>query len=125
VLQIMLAFALHERNLLLEFLSPLLLVSYHLRTLACTETRWRLASRISFYFWRLQFLMRRARSCSCSSAETPMTSPSSVASSPSSGANPRGGCCGCPPELQVRRLPSGVGWSLRCLLLTASSSQAS
>jgi hypothetical protein len=26
----MLAFALHERNLLLEFLSPLLLVSYHL-----------------------------------------------------------------------------------------------
>jgi hypothetical protein len=30
VLQIMLAFALHERNLLLEFLSPLLLVSYHL-----------------------------------------------------------------------------------------------
>jgi hypothetical protein len=25
-----LAFALHERNLLLEFLSPLLLVSYHL-----------------------------------------------------------------------------------------------
>jgi hypothetical protein len=30
VLQIMLAFALHERNLLLEFLSSLLLVSYHL-----------------------------------------------------------------------------------------------
>jgi hypothetical protein len=30
VLQIMLAFALHERNLLLEFLSPLLLVLYHL-----------------------------------------------------------------------------------------------
>jgi hypothetical protein len=30
VLQIMLAFALHERNLLLELLSPLLLVSYHL-----------------------------------------------------------------------------------------------
>jgi hypothetical protein len=30
VLQILLAFALHERNLLLEFLSPLLLVSYHL-----------------------------------------------------------------------------------------------
>ena len=30
MLQIMLAFALHERNLLLEFLSPLLLVSYHL-----------------------------------------------------------------------------------------------
>jgi hypothetical protein len=26
----MLAFALHERNLLLEFLSPLFLVSYHL-----------------------------------------------------------------------------------------------
>jgi hypothetical protein len=32
-LQIMLAFALHERNLLLEFLSPLLLVSYHLANL--------------------------------------------------------------------------------------------
>jgi hypothetical protein len=52
--------------------------------------------------------MRKARSCSCSSAETPMTSPSSVASSPSSGAKPGGGC-GYPPELQVRRVPSGVG----------------
>jgi hypothetical protein len=30
VLQIVLAFALHERNLLLELLSPLLLISYHL-----------------------------------------------------------------------------------------------
>ena len=30
MLQIVLAFVLHERNLLLEFLSPLLLVSYHL-----------------------------------------------------------------------------------------------
>jgi hypothetical protein len=30
VLQIMLAFALHELNLLLEFPGPLLLVSYHL-----------------------------------------------------------------------------------------------
>jgi hypothetical protein len=30
VLQIKLAFALHERNLLLKFLSPLLLVTYHL-----------------------------------------------------------------------------------------------
>jgi hypothetical protein len=30
VLQIMLAFTLHERDLLLEFLSPLLLVPYHL-----------------------------------------------------------------------------------------------
>jgi hypothetical protein len=30
VLQIKLAFALHERNLLLKFLSPLLLVVYHL-----------------------------------------------------------------------------------------------
>jgi hypothetical protein len=30
VLQIMLAFALHERNLLLQFLGPLLLASYHL-----------------------------------------------------------------------------------------------
>jgi hypothetical protein len=32
-LQIMLAFALQERNLLLKFLSPLLLVSYHLANL--------------------------------------------------------------------------------------------
>jgi hypothetical protein len=78
------------------------------RTLACTETRWRLASRISFCFWRLRFLRHRAQSCSCSSAETPMTSPSSIASSPSSGVKPRGGTCGCPPELQVRRVPSGV-----------------
>jgi hypothetical protein len=30
VLQTMVAFALHERNLLFELLSPLLLVSYHL-----------------------------------------------------------------------------------------------
>jgi hypothetical protein len=96
------------------------------RTLACMKTHWRLASRISFCFWRLRFLMRRARSCSCSSAETSMTSPSSVASSPSSsGAKPGGGACGCPLELQVRRVPSRVGCSLRCILLRASSSQAS
>jgi hypothetical protein len=69
--------------------------------------------------------MRRACSCSCSSAETSMTSLSTIASSPSSGANPRGGACGCPLELQVRRVPSGVGCSLHCLLLRASSSQAS
>jgi hypothetical protein len=69
--------------------------------------------------------MRRALSCSCFSAEMLMTSPSSVASSPSSGAKPGGGSCGCPLELQVRRVPSGVGWSLRCLLLSVSSSQAS
>jgi hypothetical protein len=48
--------------------------------------------------------MRRACSCSCSSAEMPMTSPSSVVSLPSSGAKPGGGSCGCPPELQVRRV---------------------
>jgi hypothetical protein len=35
-------------------------------------------------------LMRNARSCSCSSAETPMTSPSSVAFVPSGGAKPGG-----------------------------------
>jgi hypothetical protein len=69
-------------------------------------------------------LMHKARSCSYSSAETPMTLPSSVASAPSGAAKPGGGC-GCPPELQVRRLPSGVSCSLRCLLLSASSSQAS
>jgi hypothetical protein len=40
--------------------------------------------------------MRRARSCSCSSAEMLMTSPSSVVSSPSGGAKPGGGACGCP-----------------------------
>jgi hypothetical protein len=53
-----------------------------------------------------------------------MTSPSSMTFAPSGGAKP-GGSCGCPPELQVRRLPSGVGCSLRCLLLRASSSVAS
>jgi hypothetical protein len=68
--------------------------------------------------------MHRARSCCYSSAETSMTSSSSIASSPSSGAKPGGGACGCPLELQVRRVPSGVGWSLRYLLLRASSSQA-
>jgi hypothetical protein len=39
VLQIVLAFALHERNLLLEFPSPLLLISYHLAHLGlCGDT---------------------------------------------------------------------------------------
>jgi hypothetical protein len=65
-------------------------------TLACTVTRWRLASRMSFCFWRLLFLMLRASSCSCSLAEMPMTLSSSVASSPSGGAKPGGGACGCP-----------------------------
>jgi hypothetical protein len=95
------------------------------RTLACTVTRWRLSSRMSFCFWRLRFLMRRACSCSCSSAEMPMTSPSSAASWPFGGAKPGGGACGSPPELQVRRVPSGVGCSWRCLLLRALSLEAS
>jgi hypothetical protein len=55
--------------------------------------------------------MRKARSSSCSSADMPMTLSSSIASSPSSGAKPGGGACGSPPELQVRRVPSGVGCS--------------
>jgi hypothetical protein len=39
VLQIVLAFVLHERNLLLEFLSPLLLILYHLAHLGlCRDT---------------------------------------------------------------------------------------
>jgi hypothetical protein len=54
-----------------------------------------------------------------------MTSSSSAASSPSGGAKPGGGTCGSPPELQVRKVPSGVGCSWRCLLLRASSSEAS
>jgi hypothetical protein len=60
------------------------------RTLASADTRWRLASSISFCLWRLRFLRRRARSCSCSSAEMPRTSPSSVRSAPSGGAKPGG-----------------------------------
>jgi hypothetical protein len=68
--------------------------------------------------------MRRARSCSCSSAEMPMTSPSYVVSSPSGGAKPGDGTCGSPPELQVRRVPSGVGCSWHCLLLRALSLEA-
>jgi hypothetical protein len=43
--------------------------------------------------------MRRARSFSRSSAEMPMASPSSIVSSPSSGAKPGGGACGAPSEL--------------------------
>jgi hypothetical protein len=70
-------------------------------------------------------LMRRARRCSWSSAETQMTSPSSIASLSSGGAKPGSGACGMPLELQVRRVHSGVGWSWRCLLLTVSSSKAS
>jgi hypothetical protein len=69
--------------------------------------------------------MRRAHSFSWSSAEMSMTSPSSIVSLPSGGAKPGGGACGVPSELQVRAVPSGVGWSWRCLLLTASSSKAS
>ena len=75
------------------------------RTLACADTRWRLASSISFCLWRLRFLMRKARSCSCSSAETPMISPSSVKSVPSGGPKPGGGC-GWPSGPQVRRASS-------------------
>jgi hypothetical protein len=77
------------------------------RTLAFVDTRWRLASSISFCFWRLRFLMRKARSYSCSSAETPMTSPSSMTSAPSGGAKPGGGC-GCSPEPQVWGASSSV-----------------
>jgi hypothetical protein len=73
--------------------------------LASADTRWCLASSISFCLWRLRFLRRRARSCSCSSTETPRTSPSSVRSAPSSGAKPEGGC-GCPSGPQVRRVSS-------------------
>jgi hypothetical protein len=69
--------------------------------------------------------MRRARNCSCSSAEMLMTSPSSATSSPSGGAKSGSGTCCSPPELQVRRVPSGVGCSWCCLLLRASSSEAS
>jgi hypothetical protein len=70
--------------------------------------------------------MRRARSFSWSSAEIPLTSPSPMVSSPSGGAKPGGGARGAPSELQVRTVPSRVGWSWRCLwLLTTSSSKAS
>jgi hypothetical protein len=55
--------------------------------------------------------MRRAHSCSCSSADMSMTLPYSIASSPFGGAKPGGGACGSPPELQVRRVPSRVGCS--------------
>jgi hypothetical protein len=68
--------------------------------------------------------MRRARNFSWSSAEMPMNSLSSIVSSPSGGAKPGGGACGAPSELQVRAVPSGVGWSWHCRLLTASSSKA-
>jgi hypothetical protein len=53
------------------------------RTLACIVTRWRLASSIYFYFCRWLFLMRKAHSFSWSSTEMPMTSPTSMVSSPS------------------------------------------
>jgi hypothetical protein len=56
--------------------------------------------------------MRRARSFSWSSAEMPMTSPSSIVSSPFGGAKPGGGACGPPSELQVRRGAFGGGMVL-------------
>jgi hypothetical protein len=51
--------------------------------------------------------MRKARSCSCSSAEMPRTSPSSVRSAPSGGAKPGGGS-GCHSGPQVRSASSSV-----------------
>jgi hypothetical protein len=42
--------------------------------------------------------MRGARNFSWSLAEMPMTSPSSMVSSPSGGAKPGGGACGAPSE---------------------------
>jgi hypothetical protein len=70
--------------------------------------------------------MCRAHSFSWPSAEMPMTSPSSMVSLPSGGVEPGGGAWGASSELQVRTVPSGVGWSSHCLLLlTASSSKAS
>jgi hypothetical protein len=55
--------------------------------------------------------MRKARSFSWSSAEMPMTSPSSMVSSPSGGTKPGDGACGAPSELQVCTVLSGVGLS--------------
>jgi hypothetical protein len=70
--------------------------------------------------------MRRARSFRWSSTEKSMTLSSSMVSLPSGGAKPGGGAYGACLELQVRTMPSGVGWSWRCLLLlTTSSSKAS
>jgi hypothetical protein len=64
--------------------------------------------------------MRRARSFSWSSTEMPMTSSSSTVCSPSGGAEPGGGAWGASSELQLRTVPSRrVGWSSRCLLLSA------
>jgi hypothetical protein len=64
--------------------------------------------------------MHRARRFSWSSAEKPMTSPSSMVSSPSGGAKPGGGACGAPSELQVRTVPSEVGLSFALSLAVDS-----
>jgi hypothetical protein len=53
--------------------------------------------------------MHKVRSISWSSAEIPMTYPSSMVSSPFGGAKPGGGSWGVPSELQVCIVPSGVG----------------
>jgi hypothetical protein len=121
----MLAFALHEHDLLLELPSSLLLVSYHLAHPGLHGDTLALGLEDVLLFLEVTVLDAQARSCSCSSAEMPMTSPSSATSSPSGGAKPRGGACGSPPELQVRMVYSGVGCSWRCLLLRASSLEAS
>jgi hypothetical protein len=73
--------------------------------------------------------MRKAPSCSCSSAETPRTSSSSVRSAPSGGAKSGGGC-GCPSGPQVRSASSSVAswWVVlvraRALPFFAASSAA-
>jgi hypothetical protein len=101
--------------------SPILHINTQLMCWTSNHQNTRNCPRAHFPF---RFLMRRARNFSWSSGEMPMTSPSSIASLPFGGAKPGGGACGTPPELQVRRVPSGMGWSRRCLLLTASSSKA-
>ena len=64
--------------------------------------------------------MRRAHSFSWFSAEMPMTSPSSMVSSPSGGAKSGGGAYGAPSELQVRTVPSEVGLSFALSLAVDS-----
>jgi hypothetical protein len=55
--------------------------------------------------------MRRAHGFNWSSAEMPMIASSFMVSSPSGGAKPSGGARSAPSELQVRIVPSGIGWS--------------
>jgi hypothetical protein len=124
VLQTELAFVLHERDLLLKLLSLFLFVAYHLAHLGLR--RHTLAFGLEDLLLLLEVAVLDAQGTQlylflCGDADDFVV----LGGVRTLWRSEACGGCGCPPELQVRRLPLGVSCSLRCLLLSASSSHAS